>query len=148
MESHTILTHINLQLACNLQQAWQTSGRGGKVNRPGKNRNKIHGNAQSNTIRGAPPPKRDFFLPRIHKETDDTDLRRYIASKGVKDIVLALVSNTNAMFKSYKLSVPLAEKDNILQANMWPYGVCVEKWRNKTKSNGGTLSKTPHGESS
>ena len=51
--------------------------------------------------------------------------RPCIASKGVKDIVLALVSNPNAMFKSYKLSVPLAEKDKIIQANMWPYGVCV-----------------------
>ena len=40
---------------------WQTAGRGGKVNRPGKHRNKMHGNAQSNKIRGAPPPKRDFF---------------------------------------------------------------------------------------
>ena len=43
------------------------------MNRPGPNRNKIHGNVQSNKIRGAPPPKRAFSLSRIHKDTDDTD---------------------------------------------------------------------------
>ena len=42
------------------------------MNRPGQNRNKIHGNVQSNKIRGAPPPKRAFSLSRIHKDTDDT----------------------------------------------------------------------------
>ena len=46
-------------------------------------RHKVRGCATSDLIRGAPPPKRDFFLSRVHKSSDDSQLENYISSKGI-----------------------------------------------------------------
>ncbi len=69
------------------------------------------------------------FSLRVYRDTADDEMRCYISSKGVNGVDLTLVSNVNSTFKSYKLSVPIVEKDKIVQASLWPSGVCVEKWR-------------------
>ncbi len=45
----------------------------------------------------------------MNKETSDDNMKHYITSKGVNEIELIIVSNPNATFKSYKLSVPVGE---------------------------------------
>ncbi len=89
---------------------------------------------------GAPPPKRDVFLSRVYRDTTDDDMRCYISSKGVNGVDLTLVSNVNSTFKSYKLSVPIVEKDKIMQASLWPSSVCIEKWRSRSNANNGGRS--------
>ncbi len=71
-------------------------------------------------------------------------MKQYITSKDVHGVELTLVSNVNAMFKSYKLSVPLDQKDKILQGSMWPSGVCVEKWRYRSNANSGGRFQLAH----
>jgi hypothetical protein len=115
--------------------SWIKIGRDGKPesvsqSQPQLNKRRvIQGNAQSDTIRGAPPPRRDFFVSRVHKETDDEGFKMYITGKGVKDLDLTLVSNPNATFKSYKLSVGISDKDKVLCSEMWPAGICIQRWR-------------------
>lgn len=125
-------------------QPWRIVGRNGKphsgrqrmqgaaqgVSTQGRQR--IQGRAQSATVQGAPPPKRDFFVSRVHRDTVDEHMKQYITDKGINSVELVIVSNPSAAFKSYKLSVPVSERPKILCADIWPYGVCVQKWRDRT----------------
>ena len=99
------------------------------ITRQRPNRQQVHGCARITTIRGAPPPKRYFFLSRLDCDTDTDMLKRYIDGKGVHNIELSVVSNVNARYKSYKLSVNIGDKDTIMCAEMWPSGTYIEKWR-------------------
>lgn len=112
---------------------WTLIGRDGKpaLARPPQHRRRgrIQGSAESSTLRGAPPPKRDLFISRVHSDTDDEGFRKYIQEKGIQDFDIALVSNENARFKSFKLSVTIKDVDKLMSPEMWPFGVCVQKWR-------------------
>ncbi len=67
----------------------------------------------------------------MHKENDDDGMKKYITNKGVQYFNLSLVSNVNAMFKSYKLSISISQSNKVLCAGMWPSGVCVQRWRGR-----------------
>ena len=58
-------------------------------------------------------------------------LRKFIVDSGIGFVDLCLVSNENAKFKSYKLSVSLDDRDKIWSPNLWPKGSCIEKWKPK-----------------
>lgn len=94
-------------------------------------RRRVQGSATSNMFKGAPPPRRDFFLSRVVSTTDDQVIKDYIRDKGINDFELQLVSNEHSIFKSYKLSVSVGDKIKVLSPDIWPQGVCVEKWRNR-----------------
>ncbi len=80
-------------------------------------------------MRGALRMKRDSFVSCVHSKTDDEGLKTYIANKGLHDFNLTLVSNVNSTFKSYRLSVSINDKDKVLCPEMWPSGMCVQRWR-------------------
>ncbi len=68
---------------------WTVIGKNGKAvpakqPYPKKNQ-RIQGCGQCDIIRGAPLPKRDNFISRVHKETDDDGMKNYITNKGVQD---------------------------------------------------------------
>ena len=92
---------------------------------------RVHGSLQSDVVEGAPPPRRDFFLSRMKKTTDDDVLKNFIKDQGIALVDLRLVSNENAIYKSYKLSVSVDDKDKVMSPNLWPKGVCIEKWRER-----------------
>ena len=84
---------------------------------------------------GGPPPKRDFFISRFGPSIQDSTVKDYIKDKGIANFELELVSKSIATFKSYKLSVPLDDKDKVLQPTMWPKNILVQKWRQKSSYN-------------
>ena len=96
-----------------------------------RHRKRVQGSREGEVLEGAPPPKRDFFLSRVKKDTEDEVISTYIASKGIVNSELKLVSNADAKCKSYKLSVNVEYKDKVMCADMWPRGVCIEKWMHK-----------------
>ena len=55
-------------------------------------RGQVHGSAENASIRGAPPPKRDFFLSRLCYDTDIEQLQRYIEGKGMYRVQLSTVA--------------------------------------------------------
>ncbi len=67
---------------------------------------------------------REITLSRVHKETDAHRMKNYITNKGVQVFNLSLLSNVNAIFKSYKLSISISELNKVLCAEMWTCGVC------------------------
>ena len=131
--------------SANTQEVWTVIGRDGKpmkTVRPNRTvrKRRIQGSARSENIRGAPPPKRDFFISRFHRDTDDEGLKRYISEKGVTNFNMTLMSNANAMYKSYKLTVSIEDKDKVLCSEMWPHGVCIQRWRVR----GGSIAHDEH----
>ena len=95
---------------------------------PRRQRKRVQGSREGEVLEGAPPPKRDFFLSRVKKDTQDEVISNYISSKGIENADLKLVSNEDAKYKSYKLSVCVGYKDKVMCADMWTRGVCIEKW--------------------
>ena len=51
-----------------------------------------------------------------------------ISNKNIKIIDIKLVSNKESKCNSYKLTVDMNTANTILNANIWPYGVCISKW--------------------
>ena len=51
---------------------------------------------------------------------------------------MTCVSKPIAAYKSFKLCVPVTLKDKVMNENLWPSGVCVQKWweKNPNRVNG------------
>ena len=85
-------------------------------------------------VRGAPEPDRHLFIFRVDANTLD-DLRSYISDHGVTMRSLHCVSNANAKFKSYKLTVPVSQYKQLFNGDLWPEGVTVRPYySNSTNS--------------
>ncbi len=84
------------------------------------------------TLHGAPPPTRDFFFSRVCKNTVDMEFQKLITEKGLNDFILTLVSNSEAKFKSYKISFTINEQDKVLVADYGPC-MCVQRWRVRSR---------------
>ncbi len=54
-------------------------------------------------------------------------MKKYITNKGLQNFNLFLMSNVNAIFKLYKLSISISELNKVLCVEMWPSGVFVCK---------------------
>ena len=91
----------------------------------------IHGSVRSDIVHGAPLPKRDFFISRVVKSTTDEQMLNYVRNKGIRSVEIKRMSNDEAIFKSFKLTVSIDEKDKVMQESMWPYGLCVQRWRDR-----------------
>lgn len=96
---------------------------------------KVHGSVKSGVVHGAPLPKRDFFISRVSKDTTDEQMLEYITGQGVISAEIQCVSNPNAAYCSYKLTVPVIEKDKVMVGDIWPYGVCVQRWWRRSNQN-------------
>ena len=70
-----------------------------------------------------------LFLSRIDSEAEEQETREHLNSIGVIDFELSLISNETAPFKSFKLIVNLPDKDKVMSPNVWPAGVCIQRYR-------------------
>ena len=46
------------------------------------------------------------------------------------------VSNDDSLYKSFKLSIDVRDRDIILNPAMWPEGVSIQKWKLRNESDG------------
>ena len=88
--------------------------------------------AATGALQGGPPPKREFFISRCHKSTQECQFDNHLKSKGLSNYEFKLMSKTVSTFKSYKLTVSIDDKDKLLQPQMWPQGVLIQKWKHKS----------------
>ena len=89
----------------------------------------VRGNASSSgNVRGGPVPDRHLFIFRVDKSTEIKDLKDHIAGHGFTIRRLECVSNPEAKFQSFKLTVPLPEFDKLFQASLWPEGIGIRKF--------------------
>jgi hypothetical protein len=73
-------------------------------------------------------PDRHLFIYRVDKSASDRDISAFLVARQFNVRELTCVSNENAKFKSFKLTVPVTEYSNLFDGNLWPAGVRVRKY--------------------
>ena len=91
----------------------------------------------SGAVKGAPEPNRDVFIYRVDKSTNDDSLYDYLIDKGITPNSLDCVSNPDARYKSYKLSIPLSMYSTLHDPDMWPEGIRICRFYNPKNINNG-----------
>ena len=86
------------------------------------------------TLRGAPPPTRDFFVSRV-TVGDREGIKELIEANGIQVYNIDKMSNYQARFKSFKVKISVLDKEKILNESMWPNGIQCMMWRNPRRSN-------------
>ena len=96
------------------------------------NKTTTHGN-----FSGAPDPQRDIFVYRVKPEAEVEDIRKYMEDYDVQVINLTCMSNVNAKYKSFKLTVGLSDFKRLLlnEEDIWPARVRVRKFITRRETN-------------
>ena len=79
-------------------------------------------------FRGGPPPVRDFFVYRVLKPATDEDIKDFLCSNEITVSDVKKISNVEAKYCSFKVSVSLNDVDKVLKPNIWPEGVKIRKF--------------------
>ena len=84
-------------------------------------------------LKGAPVPMRDLFIYRVMKPSTCNDIITYI--KGLKLNVevadIELVAHPEAKYNSFRVSCNITSFKRLLNGEIWPDGVCVDRFRSK-----------------
>ena len=87
--------------------------------------------ASAGGLKGAPV---DLFVFRVEKEAVEEDLRELITKQGCQVRGITLMSKEEAKFKSFKLTIPAAQKNTVFSDSFpWPDGVKVRRFIPKRK---------------
>ena len=71
-----------------------------------------------------------FIAKGVDNEVSTSDLEMYLKSKGFTVEELQCVSHNDAKNKSFRLRVSANEFPKLFEAELWPNGVIVQKFRN------------------
>ena len=86
-------------------------------------------NPEGRRFRGAPEPNRDLFIFRVHTDTDVEDIKEHVLAEGYDARDIKCVSHPDAMWKSFRLTVPLSQFNSLLSDDFpWPDGVRVRQF--------------------
>jgi hypothetical protein len=97
-----------------------------------KRRKFIEGKSTSKSgkcaFRGAPEPSRELFIYRVDGDTQLKVLKSFVTDSGFTIRELSQISHEKAVYKSFKLTVPLSEFKDLFDDDLWPEGVRVRKY--------------------
>ena len=88
----------------------------------------INGKAPVTRLKGSPPVTRDFFVYRVDKTTTDDDMKNHLRDLEINYVSVNRLSNVEATYCSYRISVPLDQVDKIMDANAWPTGIRIRQF--------------------
>ena len=92
----------------------------------------VVGSAKRSTgLRGASKSGDAFFISNVDKEFALDDFSRWLKTEKVEFVEVHKVSKDDAPNNSFKLLVPSAESDRMLDPEFWPEGIYCRQWRNK-----------------
>ena len=105
-----------------------------------KRQNVLTGKATNNiSLKGAPETSRDIFVYRVDQSTTVDQIQSHISENGIAPVSCVCVSNPDAKFKSFKISVPVSQCNTMFNPDIWPAGIRVRKFYHpKNVSNGDT----------
>ena len=87
--------------------------------------------AANRRLRGAQAPGRDLFVYRVDKEVTTLEIAHYVKNNGVELRNASCISHNDAMYKSFKLTVPVTDMPTLLDAALWPKGIMVRRYRTR-----------------
>ena len=100
-------------------------------NRP---RRVITGRRKDDGVFGAPEPIREIFLYRVRQDIERDVIASYLEKYNVICHDVTQMSNSDAKFKSFKITVPVSQMKHVMKADFWPENVRVRKWLRKKES--------------
>jgi hypothetical protein len=83
----------------------------------------------SSKFRGAPEPDRHLFIYRVENDTDVADVTEYLDNENIPYKSVECLSNPNAKFKSFKLTVGVSKYQQLFNDHIWPQGIRVRAFR-------------------
>lgn len=97
----------------------------------------IAGNSspKGNSFKGAPSPDRHLFIYRVDQSVHADNIQEYLISRQFQVRELVCMSNENARYKSFKLTVAIDQFRLLFDENLWPCGVRVRKFNPPRQSN-------------
>ena len=85
-------------------------------------------------VTGAPPPLRYVFLSRV-QDGDAQTIKRYLRSMNVWCNKIELVSHKNSKYKSFKISIPKQNLQDVLSDEFWSPGIYCKIWKESKRDN-------------
>ena len=73
-------------------------------------------------------PTRDFFLYRVEKPATEQDIVDCLQDNEISAAKVVKISNSEARYCSFKITVALNDVGNILKPEIWPEGVRIRKF--------------------
>lgn len=93
--------------------------------------NQRAGNQSTTGFRGAPEPDRHLFIYRVENDVSVDSLEDWLKRNDITYRTISCISNDQAKFKSFKLTVSVTQFKQLFVANLWPNGVRVRPFRQK-----------------
>ena len=84
-------------------------------------------------VKGAPEPSRHVFIYRVDKDTTEDDIKNLLTENENPFTIreLKCLSHEDAMYKSFKLSVPKSHLHRLYDDGLWPDGIRLRKYTPK-----------------
>ena len=80
-------------------------------------------------FRGAQAPSRDIFVYRVENDALESEIKCHVKDNGIVPRSVETVSHADAMHKSFKLTVSVNDMGKVLDADFWPEGIMVRRYR-------------------
>ena len=80
-------------------------------------------------FRGAQAPSRDIFGHRVENDALESEIECHVKDNGIVPRSVETVSHADAMYKSFKLTVSVNDMGKVLDADFWPEGIMVRRYR-------------------
>ena len=80
-------------------------------------------------FRGAQAPSRDIFVYRVENDALESEIECHFKDNGIVPRSVETVSHADAMYKSFKLTVSVNDMGKVLDADFWPEGIMVRRYR-------------------
>ena len=94
-----------------------------------KKRTVITGKSSNTQLfKAGPAPSRELFIYRVDHCCTEDALQSYIEDHRIEIRKIECVSNPNAKYKSFKLSVAASEFPKLFNDEIWPDGVKIRKF--------------------
>lgn len=94
-----------------------------------RRRGALRGQSTKGGLGAGPLPVRDFFIYRVNKSEGVEAVRDHMKTHNIiaRDIVAKNMADSK--YSSFKVSVDVVDKENMMNPDMWPVGMCIRKWR-------------------
>ena len=80
-------------------------------------------------FRGAQAPSRDIFVYRVENDALESEIECHVKDNGIVPRSVETVSHADAIYKSFKLTVSVNDMGKVLDADFWPEGIMVRRYR-------------------
>ena len=90
--------------------------------------------ATTGGLSGAPIPIRQIWVSRVSRG-DEKDIENHMQINNIEINGIEKTSHPEAMYSSYRITIPAIGSDRVFNESFWPVGVRCQKWFDKPSRN-------------